>query len=366
MTFDYKSAKEAGYSDEEIISYLSKDNPDFDVKAAMDSGYSPDEIVNYLSKSSQEQKPDYSDIQKRYKTAQEDSSLSVSERMNQTGDIYKEAYDIAKQNLGIEKRNPNPQQRKQIEAEADKILKRRGFAGGGIAPSTTQEAAQMPEATKFAARGIASGLTFGATQNLEDEEVPEEFKNVYKGGELLAEVIPLEGLFKAFSYPAKFVEIPYFKNAVSSVGNVLKSAGVGATQSAIKQAFKGKMPSPEEMAKEGVIWGALDLALQGAGRVGRTLKELFKRNHNAGGDTGEVVKQLANRLAEKNIPVEDIERVGQETIDILSKDVAENQTPAQAAKSLRDRKVEKFYFEDLSQKKLPQEPSQPYMMHKPA
>lgn len=48
-TFDYAAAKQAGYSDDEIMSHLSEINPKFDIQAATESGYSPQEINEYLS-----------------------------------------------------------------------------------------------------------------------------------------------------------------------------------------------------------------------------------------------------------------------------------------------------------------------------
>lgn len=48
--FNYDGAKQAGYSDQEIESYLSSQYPNFDFKAAQDSGYSVGEINSFLSK----------------------------------------------------------------------------------------------------------------------------------------------------------------------------------------------------------------------------------------------------------------------------------------------------------------------------
>lgn len=47
--FDYQGAKDAGYSDEEIMSHLSEMHPKFDFKAAQESGYSPEEINEHLA-----------------------------------------------------------------------------------------------------------------------------------------------------------------------------------------------------------------------------------------------------------------------------------------------------------------------------
>ncbi len=59
-TFDYQGAKEAGYSDEEIMSHLSQNNPKFDIQGAQEAGYSPEEIndhlINYKPKKSKLEK----------------------------------------------------------------------------------------------------------------------------------------------------------------------------------------------------------------------------------------------------------------------------------------------------------------------
>jgi hypothetical protein len=56
MNFDYQGAKNEGYSDEEILSHLSKSRSDFDVNGAIKEGYSPEEISQYLtSEKKQEQ-----------------------------------------------------------------------------------------------------------------------------------------------------------------------------------------------------------------------------------------------------------------------------------------------------------------------
>ena len=46
--FDYQGALDAGYSDQEISSFLSDQHPDFDFESATSEGYSPEEIVEFL------------------------------------------------------------------------------------------------------------------------------------------------------------------------------------------------------------------------------------------------------------------------------------------------------------------------------
>lgn len=47
--FDYQGAKQAGYSDEEIMSHLAEIHPKFDIQEAQKAGYSPEEINQHLS-----------------------------------------------------------------------------------------------------------------------------------------------------------------------------------------------------------------------------------------------------------------------------------------------------------------------------
>jgi hypothetical protein len=51
--FDYQGAKNAGYTDDEINSFISKQHPNFDFKSALQAGYTSEEINNFLN----EQKP---------------------------------------------------------------------------------------------------------------------------------------------------------------------------------------------------------------------------------------------------------------------------------------------------------------------
>jgi hypothetical protein len=50
MTFDLNAARNSGYTDNEIIEFFQKSNPNFDVSAAKNSGYSLDEISDFIFK----------------------------------------------------------------------------------------------------------------------------------------------------------------------------------------------------------------------------------------------------------------------------------------------------------------------------
>ncbi len=51
MAFDISGARKAGYTDDEISGFLSKQHSAFDVQGAMKAGYSLEEIASHLNKS---------------------------------------------------------------------------------------------------------------------------------------------------------------------------------------------------------------------------------------------------------------------------------------------------------------------------
>ncbi len=55
----YQKAKEAGYSDQEIMQFLSDKDPEFQSKMteAQEAGYSPDEVLSYFNKSKEPEAP---------------------------------------------------------------------------------------------------------------------------------------------------------------------------------------------------------------------------------------------------------------------------------------------------------------------
>lgn len=56
MTFRVQDARKEGYSDDEILDYLSKDHPDFNVKGAKKEGYSSSEIIDFLNQPKEQPK----------------------------------------------------------------------------------------------------------------------------------------------------------------------------------------------------------------------------------------------------------------------------------------------------------------------
>jgi hypothetical protein len=67
MTYQakYQAAKEAGYSDEEIMEFLAKKDPTFEVKMdkAKEAGYSPEEVLGYFNAPKQEEEPTFGKYQ---------------------------------------------------------------------------------------------------------------------------------------------------------------------------------------------------------------------------------------------------------------------------------------------------------------
>lgn len=61
LSEQYQKARQAGYSDEEIMEYLNQKNPDFSKKMqkAEQVGYKPQEIIDYLNKPKELTSGDY-------------------------------------------------------------------------------------------------------------------------------------------------------------------------------------------------------------------------------------------------------------------------------------------------------------------
>jgi hypothetical protein len=60
MAFDYEGAKNAGYSDDEILQHLSSLNTNYDTQSALKSGYTPEEVNQHLLSFKEEEKPERS------------------------------------------------------------------------------------------------------------------------------------------------------------------------------------------------------------------------------------------------------------------------------------------------------------------
>src|ERR1700722_5967711 len=54
----YRKAREAGYSDQEIVEFLGKKDPAFEgkVKKAQEAGYTPEEVLGYFNKAPEPKK----------------------------------------------------------------------------------------------------------------------------------------------------------------------------------------------------------------------------------------------------------------------------------------------------------------------
>ena len=59
----YQKAKQSGYSDEEIMEYLSQKDPSFTekIQQAQNVGYTPEEVLNYFNSAPKEKEMDFGD-----------------------------------------------------------------------------------------------------------------------------------------------------------------------------------------------------------------------------------------------------------------------------------------------------------------
>lgn len=312
----------------------------------------------------EEKKPkeDFTDIRSRFKEAQGFGGFfEATERAEKMRDIGKEAEQIARQNLGYSDKSLEPKEREELNAEVDRILDRETFAGGGIAPITAQEKADLSQRETFEAtgKGLLSGSTLGLSENLIDKEVPERFKRYYEGGKAIGEFAPVTGLMKIFKLPKHAAQgASYAKKALTSLGNILKAGGVGGSKKALEDVFQGKVPDYSDVIEHGASWAALDAILQTGGAGWNAIKGALERNIKSGANGYEVLNKMSKELQENGVNLEKIDEFAEEAFQFLDREAnaAEQRAanPDVRGRDLRDRKVEKKYWEEIEEK-IPQE-----------
>lgn len=112
--FDYKSALDAGYSEDEIKDYLSSTQKDFDVKGALDAGYTLDEVSNYISNPEQK-KAEHSTLEKGARVAAQYGLGAIE------GSVPGLVYDVAVSPINSKPFAEN-QQRQRIGEDVEFLL----------------------------------------------------------------------------------------------------------------------------------------------------------------------------------------------------------------------------------------------------
>lgn len=293
MTFDINAARQAGYNDEEISNFLAENSPNFDVKSAFESGYSPDEILEFVT-SQQKKEP------------------------------YKTPYDVEPERLKDTK-NLSIQERMQLAQD----LKTEREYRQGVGTS----------------KGFLAGATLGGSEALGLGY--QEGDLGYGFGETVGTLATETGLMKLFGLPGKVSQAwSNQQKAANMVLDVLKAAGVGATESTVRQLFKGEIPNIEEIAKHGATWGAIESVLKLGGAASRAVRG-FLTSESA--NVPEGIERFSRVLSEKNLSPENTEKVANEALEFFSRELEVAETKAKSPQSvsndLRYKKITQPEFE---------------------
>lgn len=228
-------------------------------------------------------------------------------------------------------------------------------------------------------KGLASGLTFGLSENIPGM-TPGEGDLGFEGARIGAELAPITGLIKLWGIPYRTLQnSPMLKGAAQSVGRVLQMSSAGASEEALKEAFKGEIPDIEKIAEKGAEWGALDILFQVGGKMGRAVKQLYRKMNpkeaynasrniidkftksgidedNVVSKANEAVKDVFSELSSPEV----VDSLGERSVKAGAKPKSlDVEIPVREVNSrnMRNRKVEQDFYD--RKRDLPEQPERP-------
>jgi len=218
----------------------------------------------------------------------------------------------------------------------------------GKALSLQGQAAPQPKAFPATAKSVASGATFGLSENvpglkITDEEKKEypEIIEAYKAGAGLESIGLLN---KAFNNPLVKLasKSPVASKALTSLAEITGWGLTGATDKVLTDSFQGKMPTAEDVLTHGADWAALDAVLKGAGLTGKFASWLIGKSKKSVKPSWQLVNDLINDMKKEGIDISQTDRVTSKVLSELEKPIE------QAKTTVKDIK--------LSQKPYPETP----------
>lgn len=191
-----------------------------------------------------------------------------------------------------------------------------------------------PKATPTALKAGLSGATLGASELIPGLEVEKEkypiVAEAFKMG-VEAETIGL--LNKAFGPLAKLAQkSPIAKQALTSLAEITGWGLTGATEKTLTEAFKGKMPSAEDIITHGAEWAGLDAILKSFGLVGKFGNWILKKAKKEEIPSWQVVNNLLNEMKQEGIDISQEDRV---TAKVLSEFEKPMETAKKEAKEIK-------------------------------
>lgn len=207
-------------------------------------------------------------------------------------------------------------------------------------------------------KGVLSGLTFGASENINALK-PVEFEeesNISSGsGKIAGSFLPISKMVNIVKGPAMKLaaKSPIFQE---QIGSLITMMGVGTATGALETLAKGEMPNAGEVLDHGADWVKLDLVLQAASVLGKAgyvaakfTKDLLVKSKASGIPAKDLVNRVAIGTKDMIKNQASVEEVQQEAFNILSKIEA---NPELAAQRLTGAKKELTKAEEAANKAI--------------
>lgn len=174
-------------------------------------------------------------------------------------------------------------------------------------------------------KGVSSGATLGASEYIPGMDITENDFGT-KAGKFIGAAAPIGGFLKLGGVAAKPLvtaasKSPFAAKQLASAANLLGVGIGGAGYGAAESLIGGKIPSVEELGKDGAIWMALDAGLGLLGKTGQFTAQLLKRSKQTGKPSFEVLNDLINTAREEGIDISRPDRVAAKALSILEKDI---------------------------------------------
>lgn len=205
---------------------------------------------------------------------------------------------------GYEEESPQPERPTSIwEAFAEP-----GTTGHADDSKNAFEA--VPRAVQQVGRGTASGLTFGASENIPALETTGEPLETL--GHTIGSIAPIQLISGAFGKIGAYLvsKSPYLVGPLTTAADIVGMTATGATVSGLEDVAKGELPDVDKMLDHGVEWGLLDAALKVLVKSGRTVKNLFG-SPNKGAAYWDKVNSTITEARKSGIDIEDAESFAQ-------------------------------------------------------
>lgn len=320
-----QQAREAGYSDEEIISHISTKEPEWanKYKMAKDAGYSDDEI-----------------LQKRYERIARENELAQQNKEQMQQQRLEEVVEEQVKVGQTEDQEVSQPESKSLYSQpllGEPIQKaiEGGFFGEAVKkgyeniperkPLTDEEKQQIYSGAGL--KNMLSGATLGLSENipglgLSDKERENLMASETLGG-WLAGFLPVETAIKWVANPitrktAQWASAsPYGKQILTSLGRLTGIGTAGAALEGTEKVFKGELPDLETMAEQGSEWIALDLLLSGLGKTGSFVKSLLNKSKKINKPSAKVLRDTVNKMRERGVDFSDSERASTVALDIV-------------------------------------------------